>query len=270
MAVTDSETPVMEVEKKKAKAKTKKKEAVAVNDLIISMVHELENLKKDDAITMMTNLIEETEFNNFKVGGLLSRIQEEGWWEGHDSFKDFVTDEFGMPYRKAMYLVAIYNELVESGVTWEQVKGVGWTKLKEIAKYLNEENVDEWVTRAGEMTTIQLQEYIKNMAGGEDSVGGAEEETPETTVSQMVFKVHADQREIIETAIDKAKEDNSTEYPAVALEYICQTFLEGGLGKAKKAGKQKTLKELMTEADAEEVLNMFDELHPEIDLTVSM
>jgi hypothetical protein len=47
------------------------------------------------------------------------------------------------------------------------------------------------------------------------------------TVTTKTFKVHEDQKEIIETALKKAREDGNTTFDTVALYYICQDFLGG-------------------------------------------
>ena len=240
-------------------------------DLIESTVTEVENLTAESAVAEAHNLIEGAEFNYFKLGGVLAVIQENGWWSesGHENFKTFIEAEMGLPYRKAMYLIEIYQSLVEAEIPWDTVKDVGWTKLKEIAKLLTQENADEWVQRANEMTTIQLVEYIKASQQSETAEEGDEETTKATKVSTMTFKVHEDQKETIRTALDKAKEEAGTEYDTVALEGICIQYMEGTLGKKTK-GKAPSMKDLMAKAGVEEVLEVFEECFPNVDLTVEM
>jgi hypothetical protein len=250
------------------KAKTKAKKEVS-EDLIVQTVFAVENIKETEVSDLVKELIEEGEFNNFKIGGFLSKMQEEDWFSGHESFKDYITDEFGMHYRKAMYLVQIYRDLVESGVKWDDVKSVGWTKLKEIAHLLNEENVEEWVEKANSMTCLQLIETVKSL-GGTDEGGDDGAGDTGNTVTTLTFKVHTDQKEIIEAAVAKQMKTSGTEYNTVALEYICQQFLENGLGKGKGKGKQKTLKELMEEVGPDDTLNTFAALYPNIDIEVAV
>jgi len=260
----------MSATKTATKATTKKKADV---DLIEATVHEVENLTAATALPEADRLLNDAEFNYFKLGGVLVVIQENSWWEseGFENFKEFIEQRIDMPYRKAMYLINIYQCLVDAGIKWDSVKNIGWTKLKDIAPLLTEDNVDEWVQRAETMTTLELQEYIKaHKAGGGSAEEGDEEETKATKVSTMTFKLHEDQRETIRTALDKAQGDNNTEYDAVALEYICMQYLEGGLGKSKKSEPQKSLKDLMAEADVEGTLAIFEELWPDVELSVEM
>ena len=77
-------------------------------------------------------------------------------------FKEFVENVHGLHYRKATYWIEIYNRLSNSGVPWSKVNKIGWTKLKEIAKVLTKDNVDEWVKIASEQNTITLIDTVKN------------------------------------------------------------------------------------------------------------
>ena len=258
---------------KKPAAKTAAKKGVLVEpDLISTTATELENLKPAEAFKMVAELAENVDYTYFKLGGVLSVIQSNGWYtdEGYETFRGFVETEYGINYRKAMYLVAIYNGLVESGVSWDKVKDIGWTKLKELANIITEDTVDKWVKAAKEMTVIQLIEYIK-----EDKKGSAETsddgkgKSPSTDVKSMTFKLHADQREIVEEAIEKAKGEADTEYPAVALEAVCLSFLNAGTKKpAKTKVKTVPMAEQMEKAGWEAVLETFEKIWPDIDLTV--
>lgn len=259
----------MAATKSATKAKTKN---VEQDDLIEVTVHEIENLNAKTALPEADKLLGAAEFNYFKLGGVLVVIQENGWWEeqGFENFKEFIEQRINIPYRKGMYLINIYQCLVDAGIKWQSVKDVGWTKLKEIAPLLTAENVDEWVQRAMDMSTLELIEYVREYKKGPTtSDDGEEEEIKASKVSTLTFKLHEDQRETIRTALDKSQGENNTEYDAVALENICMQYLEGGLGK-KTAPKQKSLKEQMKGSSVEEVLGFFEELWPDIELSVEM
>jgi len=247
----------------KSKVSTKKG-----SDLVVETAHKLENLKKDKAYKMVRDLIDQAEFTYFQLGGVLSTIHANGWFtdEGYENFKSFVQTEFGIEYRTAMHWISIYNGLVESGVAWDKVKHLGWSKLKELANILTPDSVEEWVKAAEKMTVLQLQEYIKPKQAGTLPAGeDGEPATPE--VSSLSFKVHKDQREVIMSAIEKAKNEAKTEYPAVALEAVCMQFLNSGQpAAAVPAG----LKDAMQGSTWEEVLEYFEELWPNVHLTVEV
>jgi len=248
----------------------------AKSDLIVDTAHKLENLTKVKAYAMVSKLAQDIDFSYFQLGGVLSVIQSNGWYtdEGFDNFKSFVEEEYGLGYRKAMYMVGIYNGLVEANIPWEKVEGLGWSKLKELCDIINEENVDEWVEIASELTVIQLQAYIKEQQKGstasddEDDEDAPDAMEESTKLSTLTFKVHDDQKEVINDAVDKAKNDADTEFANVAMESICLAYLSGN--KPKKAPKPKSLKDTMKGSSWEEVLEIFEELWPDVSLTAEV
>lgn len=239
------------------------------DDMIVKTAHEIENLKEDKAFKLVPQLLNNIDHDYFRLGGVLSVIQAQGWYmdKNYENFRAFVESECGIQYRKAMYLISIYNGLVESGVQWEQVKHLGWTKLKELSSILTPDNVDEWVGAAEAMTVLQLQEHIKAKSAGASTGGDAPAtETDAKKTTTMTFKLHEDQKQTVREALDKAKHETGTEFDAVALEQMALDFL-GGTSKLKAVP---TLKELMAGKSAEEVLQVFGEVFPDVELTAEL
>lgn len=225
----DVESSVLELKPKKtgstvSTSVAKEGEIVADDDVIINISHEIENLSKEGARTIVASLADQTEKTFFKLGGVLSVIQANSWFEPYGTFRDYVEKEHGLAYRRAMYWIAIYNGLVASGVPWVKVKDLGWTKLKLLAEIITPENVDQWVATAKSQTVINLMETIKNTK--EAANKSLTDETPAAqTATTKTFKVHPGQKETIEAAITKAKEDGGTTVDTVALEYICLDYM---------------------------------------------
>lgn len=239
-------------------------------DLIVMTAHEVENLKEDKAFKLVSTLLDSGSMSDFKLGGVLSAIQHQGWYmdRGHENFRAYVEAECGIAYRKAMYLISIYNGLVESGVKWDQVKHLGWTKLKDLAPILTVETVDDWVAHAEQMTVLQLQEYIKAQSAGTASADAPAASTAAAAVktTTMTFKVHEDQKATVKEAIAKAKHETGTDVDTVALEHICLDFLGG----QSKLAKVPTLEELMKGKSAEEVLLAFGEVFPDVEISATL
>ena len=247
-----------------------KDETVEV-DLIVETAKEIGALDKETAFEIVPSLIESVDFSYFKLGGVLHAIQENDWWTGDSpTFRSFIEDNFGIHYRKAMYLVKIYDGLVEAEIPWHKVSGLGWTKLKELADILTQENVDEWVAIAAGMTTLNLIAAVKAyklaQAGGLTTDGTTDPDT--SGVSTITFKVHPDQKETIKEAVDQAMEDSDTEFKGVALEAICMNFLAGG--STKDAPKPLSLQGTMEKYSAEQVLEAFEAIWPEINVIAEM
>ena len=240
-----SQTPKKGKGKKGADVATAAKAGEIVEaDVLQDMVHEIENLKEEKAHKLISELMEETEVTFFRLGGILSVVQANGWYQPYASFREFVEQKHGLSYRKAIYWIEIYNRLSNSGIPWAKVKDVGWTKLQIIASVLTTENVDEWVTVAGAQNTLTLTETVKNAKAKANGSGGALEDQTAKTVTTMTFKVHSDQKAVIDAAIDKAKSTSGTTVSTAALEFIAQDYLGGQtlIQRAKTVGAEAWLK----------------------------
>jgi len=242
-------------------------------DLIQATAHYVENLDQEAALREVHELHGDVEFSYFKLGGILAVIQDKGWFGDHPNFKAWVEAETSLKYRKAAYLTSIYNGLLESGVTWNQVKCLGWSKLIKLLPILTAENADELVAKCFGLTVVQIGEYVKALiAAGEN--GKATE--PSTEVSVMTFKVHEDQKEVIKAAIEACKAKTSTESAAVALTYICTDYAAGPT-KAKKVSvdsaipagdPEALLAKIFAETGAIKVLGIFEKVFPNFNITV--
>jgi hypothetical protein len=260
-----SATTTLLKQTKKAKSKVSVVSDSALNDWLLMTATEIENLSEGDAYALVGKILDEQGVNDFRLGGVLAVIQENGWLEGHESFKALCEQKFGLHYRKAMYLIQIYSDLVDNQIPWEKVKNLGWTKLKEIAHILTPENVDEWVKKAEALTVLQLQEAVKVFLKKAEGSQGAEGATTTSTVTTLTFKLHADQKETIRHALDKAKAEAKTEFDTVALEAICIGYLGGSVQAASATAGD--LKGLMTQKTFEEVLEIFEQVFPQVELT---
>lgn len=223
---------------------------IDIKDVLSGTAVEVEKLTKSKALKLAPELINSTGINDFKLGGVLARIQEESWWEGgdHENFKDYVEGVLGLAYRKSMYLINIFDKLVEAGVSWSEVSSIGWSKLRFIVNHLTEKNASDWAKRCAKMNALQVQDYVKQLEEKKAKKGktGAGDEPTITAVSTMSFKVHADQKEMIREALDKKKEEIDTEFDAVALENMSIDYVEGTTGKSKKVTKSGVVEFLKT------------------------
>lgn len=202
-----------------------KKSKANPNDEMQKVRAEVEKLSEEEADSEVVALLNTTDFNDFRLGGVLSVIESNNYIGDYANFREKVEAEFGIHYRKARYLVNIYNDLVESNIEWSRVSGLGWTKLKEISSLLTSDNVDEWIEKAINMTVHQLIEEVK-AANRKDTK--ASKKSTVSEVSTLTFKLHQDQRDNVEAAIGKALEEAGSEVKAVALEHMSLEYLAGG------------------------------------------
>ncbi len=193
------------------------------SDPIVDRVHKIENLTKADALARLGELEDKHEMTYFEMGGVLSVIFKNGWFDPYSSFDEWVENKTAMRRAKARALIQIYDAIANSGVLWEQVKHIGWTKLRAIASVLTPESASQWIELASKRTKMELKELVKeHLTAMGKKVAGVSSATHVKT-----FKFHDDQNDTVNAAIEKAKADSGTAVDAVALEYICLDYMGG-------------------------------------------
>ena len=191
------------------------------SDFIIKTAEEIKNLNSQNQVeTAIIDCLEQEPEGDFKLGGLFSRLNEIGNFGDHKNFKQYVEERFNVKYRKARYLINIYQKLVEIDVPWDDVKNIGWTKLKLLLGVLTAENASEWIDRALSMNLVSLEEAVKQAKQD----GETNELSEEAKVSTKTFRLSAEQEEVIQSALDQAKETHNLGSESIALESICLDY----------------------------------------------
>lgn len=232
-------------------------------DLILDVASELENLTKEEALGLAYDLSQANDQNEFRLGGVFSLIKTNGWFDGYKTFGDYVSEVYGTEYRKAMYCIEIYEKLVHAQIPWSKLQGIGWTKTSILAKILTAENVDAWVAKALDVNCKTLKLLVK----GGDVTAKDEEVKITSDVTKVTLVFHPDQKAIFDQAVDKSKAEGNFDTTTVALEHICL----GYLGEVVPLpAKGLPLKEQMVAVGFEKVLDFFQEIWPNITLTVDI
>ncbi len=241
---------------------------VEETDVFVLMVQAISKLSAEEAVAKVAALLDAADQNYFHIGGILSRISAEQLFKGagFKNFNEFVETIYGMKRRKAWYWIRIYDDLIESGVPWNKIKDVGWTKLRDLAAILTLENVDEWVQRALSYTRLQLKEAIaKAKAGSLATSGITPTDDEKSNVTTYSVKMHQDQKTLIEEAIEKALIEAKTEFKGVALEAICMNYLSGG-----NVSEPTSLTAVVEKYSPEEVLTALESVFPEFEITAKL
>lgn len=184
-------------------------------DFLVQVALEVEMLPQKKAFAMVDELVEQRWRDDFKLGGVLSRILEKSkvdpaWLEGYPSFEDLVEERFKFGYRTAMYLIDIYRYLVENQIPGDIVKSLGWTKVSKMVetKVLTKKNAAEWTKKAKKLSVKKLEASLKGD-------GASEKPTAFKTPTAMLFK--AGQKKGVPLVIEMAKEEENEEKPKVLL-----------------------------------------------------
>ncbi len=266
--VSEKPAKAAKATKGKAVAVAAKSGTVLPKNALSEIGHEIENFSEEECKAAVVQLSEAVDQTFLKLGGVLSRILENHWYKPYASFREFTKAEYDIEYRTAMYWINIYTSLIEAEIPYEKVTGIGWSKLKELAGLLTPENVDDWVKLAKKNSVPQLIALIdqskKEAAAGEGSGGAL---APSTSAANIItnktFKLHADQKETVEAALEKAKKEGNTTVDTVALDYLCLAYLNQK-GKGKVVITPAQLKAELAKLGPESALTMVSDLFPEL------
>jgi hypothetical protein len=241
MVVVDNEE-AEEEEEAPAKA-SKKKTAEPVEPA--KPVKQLPSVKdalasaNGNAITAADNLHSTVEQTYLTLGGVLSVIQatdahadpgvvsvgEEAFAEGQKGFAKYVERRLGMKYRKAQYLIGIYGTVTRLGITEAKLKGIGWSKLKDLVSYLDSgANVEEALDLARKLTGAQLTDEIKRRMV-KDGVKLHGNSTASHEMVSFSFTVHNDQADTVTEALRLAAEKQGLADPNVDPSTLGASFI---------------------------------------------
>ncbi|SRR6266516_101634 len=208
-------------------------------DPIVTFASRIENVESRTKMEEIVNeLIEERERGFWRLGGAIARTQvlfaqskkpgAVDQFTGYDTFREYIETTLGVRYRKAMYAAEMYKRLIELDLPWSAFQGIGWTKMVRLLPIATKDNVKELIEKAKGMSRPELEAHIK---AEKAKAAGTPAEAPAEakTIVTKSFKLHPDQKQLSDDAIAKAKEEGNTEVDSVAYEYICQSFMGGGL-----------------------------------------
>jgi len=281
------ESPTAVILGGKKKSRGKGKAVKEQDDYLAAVVMNIENLEGEEVLVQAREIADSVERNYFRLGGLLDRIHAESLFQnaGYNDFGDYVADTFGFRRSKALYLVQIYNALIEAEVNWAQAKDLTWCKLRMLAQVIDKKNASKWIKHARGVSVAKLADQIKGVVdkrrdaattGGTESgraVGGNGQSAPAEQVeagsmTSLSFRLFGDQVDVIEAALAKAQEEGDTKSKATALYYICTSYLHDGKV-IRVSTKGKSLVDQMRGITPEVALDAFTQAHPKFHVTVT-
>ena len=220
------------------------------NNPIMQVANEIEGLKDQASIeTEITTVLASEGMNDFRLGGLLLKLLEVGTFNDNSTFKEYIEQRWGVKYRKARYLIELYNGLLKSGIPWEAVAGIGWSKVITLLPVLTKENVASWVEKAKQYNNDTLQGAVKAALAGDGATNPKDADLQASKLKTLTFGVGPDQEELIGEAVKHAMAVGKTEHKGVALELICTEYLGNTTSKTsapKKADKPQLVPGTMT------------------------
>jgi hypothetical protein len=197
---------------------------------------QITQIEHSDVRKRVLDLRKKVEESYWELSQSLSEVYGKSYYIawGFQSWKEYVESELEFALRKAQYLVSIsdwFSKMSPQLQDW--IKGLGWTKAKELVGIVNDENAADWQARLEGLTYAQLVDELKGKGkdietpidgdgGGSDSA----EEKPQ----KKAFSLFPDQSANVTAALDKAKQLANTEKDGHALDLICSDFLATNAG----------------------------------------
>ena len=184
----------------------------------------------------------------FELAGLLYRAFDLGahksW--GFATWKEYAEQDIGMSLRKVQFLISIWDWFyvqINDREIKEKLKGIGWSKVKEMVGVVTPENADEWIEKANRMNVIDFAEECRRFKKGEDGEtgdgGGTDVDKEES--KRLSFKLMGDQIVTVEDALDMAKDITGSDKKGNLITLICTDYLAGNIFQGKKSNDMKSL-----------------------------
>jgi hypothetical protein len=238
--------------------------------------------KAEDARADLNQIGEGSGNIAYAQGAILKSIRDEGWYQayGFPFFERFL-DAQGIARSTAYAHIELYERITESGVCWSDVQSIGWTKLRYLARQLDEGNREAWIELASKKTVVELRQVLKEqkpIKAVSASEGGVSTQVDTEQVDLFPMKqapkqkhtlsisLHEDQWETVETAFQNAKDQSDSPYDNVALEVICLNFLAEY---HQAFGDSHFFKVAVKQAGYEKTIQLAREFWPDLEIAVN-
>ena len=183
------------------------------HEYVVLRLHQLKTSINDSFLEMASLLVEANEQMHWRPSG-------------YDSFSDYVESTVGMKYRTARYLMTVHETFIQRlNVPRPMLMEIGWTKLKEIAKVSDADNVNQWLETARSNRTSALIQIVRQQAT-------TERVEEYSTLSVGCFEA---EKRIIQDAIDLSMRETENDRPGHNLSLICAGYAAEARGRANEA-----------------------------------
>lgn len=186
------------------------------SDVIRDTIREAKQNISENYLTLAESLYEAYHREYYK----------EEW--GYSSWEEYCSKDLDESYRKTMYLIEIWDKAKGLKIPKEKMQKLGWTKMKDLVAVLNEENAKEWLKKAETMSSRELTEAVKLVRKTDTS------DVDLPTITSMTLRMSESEASAILDAIDVAKRLCETDNAVVALEMICQDWMETQAGQPER------------------------------------
>lgn len=176
---------------------------------------------------------------------------------GFKTFKQYCESELEFKYGKAATLVKIWDRVGGSGISQERLEEIGWTKLRHMLRAVgDDEDIGDYLDRAENMTLQQIADLVAEkkgtLSGNSDGI-------------KLNLNMDSDQGAIIMEALAASKELLQIENDVVALQMICQDWMEAQGHSPEKISLENHLKYLKSVYGVDLTIQEADDEVPDVD-----
>ena len=154
--------------------------------------------------------------NYYDLGQTLREVREGVYYKelGYESMNEYADQKHGFRYRKAAYLIAIVENCEAAGIEKEDVRGIEWSKMKELPE-LTEENRAGWLKKASDLSVDELKAEVKKSNG----------EEPREEKIFMGFSFDVAQKEVVDRAFELATLMTGSDVRSYHLQILAEEFI---------------------------------------------
>ncbi len=187
-------------------------EILPANSLVTDLPRVNDIKTPNQAIALMKTLAAEVGKNYLEQGGTLLKLKE--FTNGDtENFRDLCEKILGYKYRKAQYLMGIFEFCDIAKLKWEQIEEIGWTKLRLVQQFVKDPTeCAPWLKKAGELTFEKLEIELR------------QDFLPINTTTKVLKFYNPYDPEAVQMAVDEVKKATGFKSDASALALICTDY----------------------------------------------
>lgn len=216
-----AEKAVKDKERAEAKAKKEAEEAAALQPLVLTAgVESVIGTSAAETLEAAETLSKQVDTSEFILGGVLAKVKRENlhtsildaegkpvYSNDKAGFEAYADARLSCGYRKALYLIGIYETYSALGVTEEEISKVGWTKAMLLRGSVNKDNVKELLEFAETNNKTAVEEKVSSMRVN----AGDPPPQPRGVAHSFKFTLYNDKGETAKAALAQAKQENGAD-----------------------------------------------------------
>jgi hypothetical protein len=161
-------------------------------------------------------------------------IDDEGNRKEFNTFDEYLSEEVEISRRTAYYEIAVYQRLViEIGIPADKMRGLEWSKAKEILPVIDDKNWEQLLDDVGGMRVREVKEHVRKLKGSV-SPGGSGPATAD--FERMNFMLTEDQADNVRHALRIAGEEASSDKTGHQLDLMATAYIAEAIGEGAEAG----------------------------------